>query len=618
MVCEELRRYALQHDLATRVVPSREPVNREAVSREPVSRETISREPVSREAISREAISRESAEARGLQGAYGRAVQGQGRHGEWELKPSSLSHFVAHEDAYGSDASSVNEENYILEEPANDAHEHLAESGGPETVHTVQKTSVATPHSTRGSTPHSTRGSTPHSTLSSSPSIPALQLSPTMYSANVIPYMNAIYPYTVVGSQPASQAAQAAQAAQTAQAYQNLQTMRAMQSAQSTQTAQNAQSTQSTQTAQSSQRHIALPESFRFLQDSIEDPRVRSLYSRMEPCLAENVADTIKMNFFFGYAVFWLLSSPALRQLLLSCADAVAASHAAHSTPTPSPSKPASPESATLPSMSPSIQPVYMVLQVAPQLGAGKSEVEVLSALAPEVAAIVESASLSKASKVLVAISQEFLANNLLNKYQQFGISFPTLAGGSFTALHGGRAGLPAGEPAPRHEQPQHTVHLHRRLHALRLRRPHLHRLPLLLRRVAPPHSPLDTPLRLHGGTRSAEQEHYLDPVPRRLLSRLHHTEARRAAGAALRHRRDHPADAVRAARLLAVRAPVAPALRGGVPHVPQGEGGAAGHRGAVPAGAVDSLLLVHHLPHEREGPDLLRHPRNCGGVRAA
>lgn len=532
MVCEELRRYALQHDLATRVVPSREPVNREAVSREPVSRETISRE-----AISREAISRESAEARGLQGAYGRAVQGQGRHGEWELKPSSLSHFVAHEDAYGSDASSVNEENYILEEPANDAHEHLAESGGPETVHTVQKTSVATPHSTRGSTPHSTRGSTPHSTLPSSPSIPALQLSPTMYSANVIPYMNAIYPYTVVGSQPASQAAQAAQAAQTAQAYQNLQTMRAMQSAQSTQTAQNAQSTQSTQTAQSSQRHIALPESFRFLQDSIEDPRVRSLYSRMEPCLAENVADTIKMNFFFGYAVFWLLSSPALRQLLLSCADAVAASHAAHSTPTPSPSKPASPESATLPSMSPSIQPVYMVLQVAPQLGAGKSEVEVLSALAPEVAAIVESASLSKASKVLVAISQEFLANNLLNKYQQFGISFPTLAGGSFTALHGGRAGLPAGEPAPRHEQPQHTVHLHRRLHALRLRRPHLHRLPLLLRRVAPPHSPLDTPLRLHGGTRGAEQEHYLDPVPRRLLSRLHHTEARRAARAALRHR---------------------------------------------------------------------------------
>ena len=167
------------------------------------------------------------------------------------------------------------------------------------------------------------------------------------------------------------------------------------------------------------------------------------------------------MNFFFGYAVFWLLSSPALRQLLLSCANAVAASHAsshavhaAHSTPTPSPSKPASPESATLPSMSPSIQPVYMVLQVAPQLGAGKSEVEVLSALAPEVAAIVESASLSKASKVLVAISQEFLANNLLNKYQQFGISFPTLAGGSFTALHGGRAGLPAGEPAPRHEQP--------------------------------------------------------------------------------------------------------------------------------------------------------------------
>ena len=537
MVCEELRRYALQHDLATRVVPSREPVNHEAVSREPVSRETISREPVSREAISREAISRESAEARGLQGAYGRAVQGQGRHGEWELKPSSLSHFVAHEDAYGSDASSVNEENYILEEPANDAHEHLAESGGPETVHTVQKTSVATPHSTRGSTPHSTRGSTPHSTLPSSPSIPALQLSPTMYSANVIPYMNAIYPYTVVGSQPASQAAQAAQAAQTAQAYQNLQTMRAMQSAQSTQTAQNAQSTQSTQTAQSSQRHIALPESFRFLQDSIEDPRVRSLYSRMEPCLAENVADTIKMNFFFGYAVFWLLSSPALRQLLLSCADAVAASHAAHSTPTPSPSKPASPESATLPSMSPSIQPVYMVLQVAPQLGAGKSEVVVLSALAPEVAAIVESASLSKASKVLVAISQEFLANNLLNKYQQFGISFPTLAGGSFTALHGGRAGLPAGEPAPRHEQPQHTAHLHRRLHALRLRRPHLHRLPLLLRRVAPPRSPLDTPLRLHGGTRGAEQEHYLDPVPRRLLSRLHHTEARRAARAALRHR---------------------------------------------------------------------------------
>ena len=618
MVCEELRRYALQHDLATRVVPSRESVNREAISREPVSRETISREPVSREAISREAISRESAEARGLQGAYGRAVQGQGRHGEWELKPSSLSHFVAHEDAYGSDASSVNEENYILEEPANDAHEHLAESGGPETVHTVQKTSVATPHSTRGSTPHSTRGSTPHSTLPSSPSIPALQLSPTMYSANVIPYMNAIYPYTVVGSQPASQAAQAAQAAQTAQAYQNLQTMRAMQSAQSTQTAQNAQSTQSTQTAQSSQRHIALPESFRFLQDSIEDPRVRSLYSRMEPCLAENVADTIKMNFFFGYAVFWLLSSPALRQLLLSCADAVAASHAAHSTPTPSPSKSASPESATLPSMSPSIQSVYMVLQVAPQLGAGKSEVEVLNALAPEVAAIVESASLSKASKVLVAISQEFLANNLLNKYQQFGISFPTLAGGSFTALHGGRAGLPAGEPAPRHEQPQHTVHLHRRLHALRLRRPHLHRLPLLLRRVAPPHSPLDTPLRLHGGTRGAEQEHYLDPVPRRLLSRLHHTEARRAARAALRHRRDHPADALRAARLLAVRAPVAPALRGGVPHVPQGEGGAAGHRGAVPAGAVDSLLLVHHLPHEREGPDLLRHPRNCGGVRAA
>ena len=612
MVCEELRRYALQHDLATRVVPSREPVNHEAVSREPVSRETISREPVSREAISREAISRESAEARGLQGAYGRAVQGQGRHGEWELKPSSLSHFVAHEDAYGSDASSVNEENYILEEPANDAHEHLAESGGPETVHTVQKTSVATPHSTRGSTPHSTRGSTPHSTLPSSPSIPALQLSPTMYSANVIPYMNAIYPYTVVGSQPASQAAQAAQA------YQNLQTMRAMQSAQSTQTAQNAQSTQSTQTAQSSQRHIALPESFRFLQDSIEDPRVRSLYSRMEPCLAENVADTIKMNFFFGYAVFWLLSSPALRQLLLSCADAVAASHAAHSTPTPSPSKPASPESATLPSMSPSIQPVYMVLQVAPQLGAGKSEVEVLSALAPEVAAIVESASLSKASKVLVAISQEFLANNRLNNYQQIGISFPTLAGGSFTALHGGRAGLPAGEPAPRHEQPQHTAHLHRRLHALRLRRPHLHRLPLLLRRVAPPRSPLDTPLRLHGGTRGAEQEHYLDPVPRRLLSRLHHTEARRAARAALRHRRDHPADAVRAARLLAVRAPVAPALRGGVPHVPQGEGGAAGHRGAVPAGAVDSLLLVHHLPHEREGPDLLRHPRNCGGVRAA
>ena len=541
MVCEELRRYALQHDLATRVVPSRESVNREAISRESGSRESVNREAISREAISREAISRESAEARGLQGAYGRTVQGQGRHGERELKPSSLSHFVTHEDAYGSDASSVNEENYILEEPANDAHEHLAESGGPETVHTVQKTSVATPHSTRGSTPHSTRGSTPHSTLSSSPSIPALQLSPTMYSANVIPYMNAIYPYTVVGSQPASQAAQAAQAAQTAQAYQNLQTMRAMQSAQSTQTA---QSTQSTQTAQSSQRHIALPESFRFLQDSIEDPRVRSLYSRMEPCLAENVADTIKMNFFFGYAVFWLLSSPALRQLLLSCADTVAASHAsshaahaAHSTPTPSPSKPASPESATLPSMSPSIQPVYMVLQVAPQLGAGKSEVEVLSALAPEVAAIVESASLSKASKVLVAISQEFLANNLLNKYQQFGISFPTLAGGSFTALHGGRAGLPAGEPAPRHEQPQHTAHLHRRLHALRLRRPHLHRLPLLLRRVAPPHSPLDTPLRLHGGTRGAEQEHYLDPVPRRLLSRLHHTEARRAARAALRHR---------------------------------------------------------------------------------
>ena len=56
MVCEELRRYALQHDLATRVVPSRESVNREAISREPVSRESVSREAISRETISREAI----------------------------------------------------------------------------------------------------------------------------------------------------------------------------------------------------------------------------------------------------------------------------------------------------------------------------------------------------------------------------------------------------------------------------------------------------------------------------------------------------------------------------------------------------------------------------------
>ena len=149
----------------------------------------------------------------------------------------------------------------------------------------------------------------------------------------------------------------------------------------------------------------------------------------MEPCMAESVADTIKMNFFFGYTIFWFLSSAALRRLIHSCAQVVTASRAAHATHSPRPQSPksGSPDSATLQSMSPSIQPVYMVLQVAPQASAVKNEVEVLNALAPDVAAIVDSSGLSKASKVLVSISQEFLANNLLNKYQQFGISFFSL-----------------------------------------------------------------------------------------------------------------------------------------------------------------------------------------------
>ena len=270
----------------------------------------------------------------------------------------------------------MNEENYILEETNNDSHEYLNENGVfmPESAHSSQLASSS-------NTPHSLRSAlNPPSSLGASPSIPTLQLSPTLYSNGVVPCVGTLYPCTIVNQK---------------------------------------------QAAQDAQRNIVLPESFRFLQDKIDDPRVRNLYSRIAPCFADNVADTIKMNFFFGYAVFWFLSSSVLRQLVLNCAKTVEEKRTSQSqsASSPSPSKSSSPEQSALPSMSPSIQPVYMILQVAPQSGESKSEVDVLSGLVTEVSEIVESPSMAKGSKVFVMISQAFLKNNLLSKYQQFGIS---------------------------------------------------------------------------------------------------------------------------------------------------------------------------------------------------
>lgn len=164
---------------------------------------------------------------------------------------------------------------------------------------------------------------------------------------------------------------------------------------------------------------VQLPPSFHYLILSHDTGSVYNLYTKM----MDGTPDSMRINFFFSYVVLWLFSSKSLRTLIHSGSAQLSEKASQSTTPNRSPAiQPTNPSA--VPSLSPSIQPICSALNITPTYSNTATEMEAITELMPEIERIMNSSELVRINGISVAIAEKFVKLNLLSKYQQFGISF--------------------------------------------------------------------------------------------------------------------------------------------------------------------------------------------------
>lgn len=164
-----------------------------------------------------------------------------------------------------------------------------------------------------------------------------------------------------------------------------------------------------------SQQNVQLPASFEYTNSCFENEMIKLLFHK----LISSSPDSDQFNFFISFVILWFLSSPSIRNLIRKGKRELDTNSTSQQSPMIAPA-------ADPTSLSPSIQSMCTILNVTPQIGCVKTELDILSELLPEIEGILEKKELLRISSVSLRISEEFVKNNLLSNYQQFGISFFT------------------------------------------------------------------------------------------------------------------------------------------------------------------------------------------------
>lgn len=292
-------------------------------------------------------------------------------------------------DNISSDSSSINEENYVLEEPTHNPGELLAESAPYADLRPYTP-----PCAVMASPPQPTTAPLqPMLPRAANPIFPAMYPA-NMYATGYVPYMSGVYVLP----------------------QQNVQVVQ-------------------------QQPVVDLPPTFQVLSPAYANMNVFNLYKQMDqPFSMEQQADLLRMNYLFSYVVLWFMASQHVRELVHSVFQAMkqpheAALHAKTKLAGELGQNPANGnggnggnggnERGGVPtSLSPSIQPMVSVLNMSPTTWGALSEVEVLEGLSAQIAALIESQVFQRASLVCVDIISTFVSHSLITKYQQFGISF--------------------------------------------------------------------------------------------------------------------------------------------------------------------------------------------------
>ena len=175
----------------------------------------------------------------------------------------------------------------------------------------------------------------------------------------------------------------------------------------------------------------AFPEGFRILEMDRRNPQVHAMMSKIE-----GVSESVRLNYFLPYSIYWLFSSSPMREVIRQAKQGSTnhqQQHSQHSQQQQqqqpkeinymtSASPPAVPTK-NLASLSPSIQPLCAAHQVTPLANDDRDEVDVMNDLIDKIEEEVMRSTHGYASDLFLAISEAFICSNLQNKYQQFGIS---------------------------------------------------------------------------------------------------------------------------------------------------------------------------------------------------
>lgn len=159
---------------------------------------------------------------------------------------------------------------------------------------------------------------------------------------------------------------------------------------------------------------VQLPPTFEY-REVYRTSLVCALHSKMD----DSTHDSLRLNFFFSYALLWLFSSKTLRQLVHKGKTDIDIKQQASNKPVSSPI--AIPTSITV---SPSIQSICAALNTTPSLRSPKNELEIIDEFIDAIQKISTSPTLVCINDISISMSKKLIESNLLSKYQQFGISF--------------------------------------------------------------------------------------------------------------------------------------------------------------------------------------------------
>lgn len=159
---------------------------------------------------------------------------------------------------------------------------------------------------------------------------------------------------------------------------------------------------------------VQLPPTFEY-REVYRTSLVCALHSKMD----DSTHDSLRLNFFFSYALLWLFSSKTLRQLVHKGKTDIDIKQQASNKPVSSPI--AIPTSITV---SPSIQSICAALNTTPSLRSPKNELEIIDEFVDAIQKISTSPTLVCINDISISMSKKLIESNLLSKYQQFGISF--------------------------------------------------------------------------------------------------------------------------------------------------------------------------------------------------